>query len=181
MLKSIAWMGSVGILISGLTAASSADQASRSARVVSQLAAALTAQKLDAIAAKDPNEPDRFVAALFVPGTQLVVISARYASPLLLERKLALKQYRNVYTDLETSAVPQTSIVFEDRKVDGLCASRSQAADTLYDASTTPKIFDNDWDKQHLSEQVYRQQYVSADERYSRLLELLLWHANFDR
>ena len=55
---------------------------------------------------------------------------------------------------------------------DGLCSRRDQAADIVYDASYTAKIFDGDLDK-HKSDSTYEQQFVVADRHYGRLLKIL--------
>ena len=162
------------LLIDVVLAAAPADQTSRSATLAKQLTASLTEQKLDAIAALDPDEPDRFVAALFFPNAQLLVVSARYASPPLLLARLTQKQYRDVYLDLQAAPVPDSSVFFQDMNADGLCSSRDQTADLLYNGKGAPTIFDGDWKKHNLSEKEYEQQLTSADERYSRLLEILL-------
>ena len=120
------------------------------------------------------NSPDRFVAALFFPDAQLLVVSARYASPPLLNTRLSQRQYRDVYLDLQGSPLPNSSWFFQDMKADGLCAGRDQAADVLYGKNSTPTIFDGDWRKHNLSEQDYQQQLSAADEQYSRLLQVLL-------
>lgn len=58
---------------------------------------------------------------------------------------------------------------------DGLCAGRNMVADVVYDKdSTTPKIFDADWERHKMSQKAYEQEYVVADQQYSRLLEILL-------
>jgi hypothetical protein len=54
----------------------------------------------------------------------------------------------------------------------GLCVRRDQAADIVYDGSQTAKILDGDWDK-HTSDNTYEQQFVVADQQYSRLLKIL--------
>ena len=103
----------------------------RSAGLAKQLGAALLERKLEAIAARDPEKADRFVAALFFPDSQLLVISASYSSPSLLDEKLAQKNYRDVYLDLGTSQFANTSVFFQDMKADGLCDRRDQTADIL--------------------------------------------------
>jgi hypothetical protein len=162
------------LLVGGVVAAAPQDAASRSATLAKQLTAALTEQRLEAIAAQHPDEPDRFVAALFFPNTQLLVVSARYASPALLQTRLTHKQYRDVYLDLQAAPVPNSSVFFQDMKADGLCSSRDQTPDFLYNGSAVPTIFDGDWGKHKISEKDYEQQLTAADERYSRLLEILL-------
>jgi hypothetical protein len=162
------------LLVGGIVGAASQEPASRSAMLAKQLTVALTEQGLNAIAAQHPDEPDRFVAALFFPNAQLLVVSARYAAPPLLQARVTQKQYRDVYLDLQASPVPNSSIFFQDMKADGLCSSRDQTADLLYEGRAAPTIFDGDWRKHNLSEKEYEQQLTAADERYSRLLEILL-------
>ena len=63
-------------------------QETKSAALAKQLASALTAAKLDSVAAKDPVRPNGFVAALHIAGVQLAGRSAMNAisvvSPALL-------------------------------------------------------------------------------------------------
>jgi hypothetical protein len=164
----------LALLVHAVLAAAPADQTSRSATLAKQLTAALTEQRLEAVAAQHPDEPDRFVAALFFPDAQLLVVSARYASPALLQARLSHKEYRDIYLDLQSSPIPNSSVFFQDMAADGLCAGRDQTADLLYDGSATPAIFDGDWRNHDSSEKEYQQQFTAADERYSRLLEVLL-------
>lgn len=166
--------GLVLLIGSSVMAAAPPDQASRSETLAKQLTGTLTEQRLEAIATQHPDEPDRFVAALFFPNAQLLVVSARYTSPPLLQARLAHKQYRDVYLDLQGSPVPNSSVFFQDMNADGLCSSRDQTADILYDGSAAPTIFDGDWRKHNLSEKEYEQERTAADERYSRLLDILL-------
>jgi hypothetical protein len=161
------------LLVATLVPAASLDRASHSATIATELAKALSEQRLDAIAAQDPDEADRFIAALFFADSQLLVVSARHASPSLLKARLAQKQYRDVYLDLSGSSIADTGILFQDMNADGLCSRRDQAADIVYEGSQTAKIFDGDWDK-HKSANTYEQQFVVADQQYSRLLHILL-------
>jgi hypothetical protein len=161
------------LLVATLVPAAPLDRAADSATSASELAKALSEQRLDAIAAQDPDEPDRFIAALFFPGSQLLVVSARHASPSLLKARLAQKQYRDVYLDLSSAAIADTSILFQDMNADGLWARRDQAADIVYDRSHTATVFDGNRDKNR-SATTYEQQFVVADQQYTRLLKLLL-------
>jgi hypothetical protein len=69
-----------------LSPAVASAQDSKSAPLAKQLAAALEEGKLDSIAAKDPSAPDAFVAALYFPGMQLLVISGKYSVPATADR-----------------------------------------------------------------------------------------------
>jgi hypothetical protein len=104
------------LLVSGASA-----QETKSAALAKQLAAALAAAKLDSVAAKDPDQPDRYVAALYLPGRQLLAVSARYTAPALLNDKLAKKDYREIYIDLQSASIPETTVVHRSQ----LCASQS--------------------------------------------------------
>ena len=161
------------LLVATLVPAAPLDRPSHSAAIATQLAKALSEQGLDAIAAQDPDEPDRFIAALFFADSQLLVVSARYPSPSLLKARLAQKQYRDVYLDLTGASIANSSTLFHDMNADGLCSRRDQAADIVYDGHNTAKIFDGDWGK-HKSDNTYEQQFLAADQQYSRLLNVLL-------
>ena len=80
-------------------------QDAQSAPLAAKLAAALDAAKAVNIAAKDPSQPDVFVAALYMPGLQLLVISGKYAAPVLLDQRLAAREYRELYLDLNEEPI----------------------------------------------------------------------------
>ena len=161
------------LLVCAALGAAPAERSVRSAVLAKQLGAALLEHRLEAIAARDPEAADRFVAALFFPDSQLLVISASYSSPSVLDQKLAQKNYRDVYLDLGTSQFANTSVFVQDMKADGLCHDRNQTADILYEGGAST-IFDGDWKRHGGSQQDYEQRLAAVDERYSRLLELLL-------
>ena len=89
-------------------------QESKSAVLVKQLTAALDAGKLEAIAAKDPSAPDVYCAALYFPNAQLLVVSAKYTAPQLLDARLAKKEYRDTYIDLSSASVPTSKVFVQD-------------------------------------------------------------------
>ena len=67
------------VLLAGAAARGAAQPAAKSVAAAKALAAALDAAKLDAIAAADPAIPDTFVAALYMQGAQILVVSAKYS------------------------------------------------------------------------------------------------------
>jgi hypothetical protein len=162
------------LLVGSVVAAAPSDYTLRSPGLAKQVTTALAKQHLDAIAASYPDEPDRFVAALFFPDAQLLVVSARYSSPQLLQARLSQKQYRDVYLDLQGAPVPDSSWFFQDMNADGLCTGRDQAADAWYRGTAAPVIFDGSWKKHNQSEQEYQERLREADDHYSRMLEVLL-------
>jgi hypothetical protein len=150
-------------------------QESKSAPLAKQLTAALDAAKIDSAAAKDPANPDIYVAVLYIPGFQLLAISAKYSAPTLLDARLASKEYREVYIDLNSAGTPDSRLFIEDLGGDGLRARRedNQAFDSVENAGKR-MMFDNEWRKQQLSEQDYLKAFAAADERYSQILALIL-------
>ena len=150
-------------------------QESRSAPLAKQLAAALDAAKLDCIAAKDPSAPDVFVAALYFPGVQLLVVSGKYSVPQLLSARLAKKEYRDTYLDLNGASLPASKIFLEDPGADGVKAKREEnVAFDSYEADGKRTMFDGDWKKQKVSEQDYMKVFSAADERYTQILTALI-------
>src|SRR5262249_6542056 len=101
-------------------------QEGKSAALAKQLAAALDAAKLDSIAAKDPSAPDMFVAALYFPNAQLLVVAAKYTAPQLLDARLSKKEYRDTYIDLNSASVPESKVFVQDAGADGLKAKREE-------------------------------------------------------
>src|SRR5258706_6446881 len=118
-----------GILVVALVlgpAATSPAQDSKSSSLAKQLAAALDAAKLDSIAAKDPAGSDVYVGALYIPGFQLLTVSAKYSAPILLDGRLGKKEYRDVYIDLNSASTPGSKFFVEDLGLDGLRAKRDE-------------------------------------------------------
>lgn len=142
--------------------------------LVKHLATALTEQRLEAVAAQDPEDPNRFIAALFFPDTQLLVVSARYPSAEALIARLARKEYRDLYLDLSSSSQSPDSWFLQDMQADGLCSKRGQTADLLYEGTASRLVFDGDWQRHGESQADYEKQLSDADERYSRILEILI-------
>jgi len=150
-------------------------QGSNSATLAAELAAALDAAKVDAIAAKDPTLPDTFVAALYFSGTQFLVVSARYSVPQLLDERLMKKEYRDVYLDLSSASIPESKIFIEDAGADGLKAKREENRPfDSYEAAGKRTMFNSDWRAQNLSEDVYTSTFSAADERYAAMLRALI-------
>src|ERR1700730_865804 len=149
-----------------LRASVTSAQEAKSPALARELAAALDAAKLTSLAAKDPSQPDRYVAALYFPGSQLLVVSARYSAPLILDDKLAKKDYREIYIDLNSASIAESKLFIEDPAADGLKAKRAegQPFDT-YEVGGKRTAFDGDWKGQKLSEEEYLKAFSAADEQ----------------
>ncbi len=152
-----------------------AQQPPTSATVAASLTSALDAAKLDSLAAPDPANPGVFVGTLYFPGLQLLVVSAKYSVPVLLTDKIAKKEYRDVYLDLNSASDPSTKIFIEDLGANGLVArpDRDDPAD-VYEVAGKRVTFDRDWKAQNMSEDDYLKAFADADARYTDMLKALL-------
>ena len=150
-------------------------QDSKSAALASELAKLLDQMKADSVAAHHPGAPDQFVGALYFPGSQLLVVTARYQVPELLNTKLASKSYRDIYIDLNSASIAQTKIFVSDLGVDGLKAKRedNQPYDTI-EMKGKNLSFDGDWKKAKLSEDEYMKGFQQAEDEYAKMLQALL-------
>jgi len=158
-----------------LLAANVGAQEAKSSALVKQLAAALDAAKLDSIGAKDPAQPDVYVAALYFPGVQILAVSGKYSAPALLNDKLGQKDYRNVYLDLFGASIPGTKVFVEDLGANGLQPKRTEGQPfDAYEAAGKRTAFDGDWKNQKLSEEEYVKLFSMADEQYSHMVTALL-------
>lgn len=149
---------------------------SSSASSVGQLAALLDRSRLDSVAARVPGSDDTFVAAFYVPGQQLILVSGRYAAPSLLREKILGKRYREAYQDLYGASDLATRWVVEDLRADGLRAERVKdgPADVYTSAGGAPVFFDGEWKRHKMSEEAYRDVFRQADASYTRLVGVLI-------
>jgi hypothetical protein len=148
-------------------------QTSKSADAAKQLAAALDAGKLEAIAAADPADPTQFVAALYFQGAQILVVAAKYSAPPLLVQKIKEKNYRDVYIDLSSASIAGSKVFVIDTGVDGLAAKPGDGGADTFEQGTKEYLFDGDWKKAKLSEEEYMKAFAEADERYAKMLAVL--------
>ena len=162
------------VLLLGSGTASPHAQASRSADAARDLVGALEQLRLDAIAAVDPAEPGTFIAALYIPGGQLLVVSARHPSVEAVAYRIAARQYRETYLDLQATPTLQKKFFVQDAGADGILSavSGSEDVDVLYEDGVRQTLF-NGARAQHLTSAEYDAKLAESDTRYARLLTLL--------
>lgn len=160
-----------GSLVLALAAPAAAQ--TKSPALAKELATLMAERKLDSVAART-SSGDTYVAALAFPG-QLLVVSAKYASPALLNEKLVKKAYRDVYIDLNSASVPDSKVLITDMGADGLLATRErdQPFDN-YVAGNAAIAFDGNWREDKMSEQDYMKRFAEADATYAAALTSLL-------
>lgn len=151
-----------------------AAQDSKSAPLATELARLLDQMKLDSIAAK-VTAPDQYAAALYFPGSQLLVVGAKYYVPERMDVTLGEKKYRDVYIDLNSAAIPQTKIFISDLGANGLQSKRrgNQPFDTV-DTNGKSYSLDGNWGKAKISEGEYMKTFQDSDLEYAKMLEALI-------
>ena len=148
-------------------------QGSDSTHLATEVDSLLTARGLDAFAAADPQAPDRFVAALAFPKSQLLVVDAVYPAPALMQHQIAEAKYRDVYLALQQGGVADGRLFFLDLGYEGLRGS-ADAVDVLYEGAMKQMLFDGQPEKHKLTKSAYDKAFARAEATYSRLLNVLI-------
>jgi hypothetical protein len=136
----------------------------------------LSSRELTAFAAPLPDDPSRFVAALHIPGVQLLVMSARYQVPVLLRELIAKHDYRQVYLDLNAAAERSGRFFVEDLGGDGLGADRARDRpfDITWRNAVERTLYNSNWKEQQFSEDEYRARFTKDAAEYGQMLRVLL-------
>lgn len=160
-------------LVLSSAVALSAGQDSKSAPLAKQLAQALDAAKLEAIAAPDPTTGG-FVAALYIPGTQLLVVSGKFTTPDIGTHRISKNEFRELYMDLMGASVAGSRLFASDVSCDGFAfkPEGEVPADTWEVANKTHAF--EGAKKAKLTEEEYAKAYTQADQQYAHILQLLL-------
>ena len=156
-----------------LTPAAASAQDSRSATSVPEFVKMLETMKLDAFAVKG-SSPNEYVGALYFPGTQLLVVSAKFDTPWRADSLLGMKNYRDLYIELNSASQPNTKVFVSDLSANGL---RPKKDGNLYDtADVAGKTynFDGDWKKAKITEGDYSKAFSTTDDQYSQMIQALI-------
>jgi hypothetical protein len=163
------------VVVSAGSIAGADVQAGKSGPLAKELVQLMDKASTTFAAAKDPSEPDRFVAAMHLAGTQLIVISAKYSAPQLLDQALAEKKYQDVYLDLNSASTPGSREFVEDVGVNGLVANPEENTPVdSFEAGTKKTALTGDWKKLKITEEAYKEAYDQADTKYAAMLNLLI-------
>jgi hypothetical protein len=153
---------------------SAAGAQSKSGELARQLSQLLDEKKMESFAAADKDNAGVFVAAMYYPGTELLVVSARHFNPPAFTEKLAQKNYQDAYADLNAGAVAGSKVLVMDTFADGLVATpKAGSAPDSVDGSVAI-TFDGNWKKAKQTEEEYMKAYQTADAAYAHALEVLI-------
>jgi hypothetical protein len=158
-----------------VTPTAAAEQVSRSSRAAAQLTAVLQERKLEVIASRNPDQPGAFIAALYVPGSQLLVVTAPYAVAAVLDKYIADGKHMDVYLALNAADRQAERFFVMDMNADGLrreCAPGESFDSTIRDGSNIS--FDGNGRAQAMTGGAYDARFAKDDEHYARLLEVLV-------
>ena len=159
------------------------EPASKSAPVVKELVALLDARLesgMAFLAAKLPEGSDNYVGALYLQSVpQLLVVTAKYDPAVLMDGRLAKRDYREAYTDLNSASKAGSRAFFEDLLADGFMPTRSESIPFDMYTGTDGKLlqFDGDAKKAKLSDQEYASAFAAADAAYLKAVQALLAEA----
>jgi len=117
-----------------------------------------------------------------VRGGQMLVVSARHPSVDGLTQRIAARQYRDVYLDLQGTPTPQHKFFVQDSGADGISNARPEGGgvDVLYEDGVTQTLFNGRPKAQKLTPEQYNARLAAADARYAHLLTLLTAAARQD-
>jgi hypothetical protein len=151
-------------------------QTSLSATPAERLSRLLQERKLQHVAAVDPKERGRYVAAMRVGDSMVLLVTARYSAPVLLNERLFRGDHAGAYLELNGAADKDGKLFVQDLGAPGLHASREadKAFDIVYEAGAQRTAFDGDWKAQGMSKEDYLGAFREADGRYAHALEALL-------
>jgi hypothetical protein len=129
----------------------------------------LSSRQLTAIAAKDPDNPGRYIAALSIPDVQLLVVAASYPQPAALDDAIARKDYQTVYSALQGPTNRDGKVFFQDMAADGLHPDGDGTTDVMYEQGTDQTLFNGN--------KKAKEKFAKAEATYDRLLTVLLAQA----
>ena len=156
-----------------VTPAMASAQDSKSANPVGELVKMLDTMKLDSYAVKG-LAPNEYVGALYFPGSQLLVVSAKFETPWRADSLLAQKSYRDVYIELNSASLPQSKVFVSDLGANGLRFKKDGNTYDTVDVGGKTYNFDGDWKKAKITEDDYSKAYSSADAQYTQIIQALL-------
>ena len=152
----------------------SAQPTSKSSALAEELGKLMDDAGLTAVAAGYPDVENRYAAALYFSGRQLLVIAGAYEAPQLLDVKIVAGNYRDVYVDLNSSSPPETRIFVDDYGANGLVRMPVDGTTDRFTRADQVLLFNGDWAGQQLSETSYNEAYSTADSDFAAMLSLLI-------
>ena len=100
-----------------------------------------------------------------------MVMSAKYPAPPLLNERLARREYRDVYIELNAASAVEIADVrhrHRRRRPQGRRPTKRDDPFDIRDAAGKAFRFDGNWREDKMSEADYMKMYAEADDRYAQ-------------
>ena len=159
------------VLVLAPTVASAQD--SKSAPSVTELVKMLDSMKLDSFAIKGAS-PNEYIGALYFQGSQLLVVTAKFDTPWRADSLLEMKNYRDLYIELNSASLPQTKVFISDLGANGLRARKDGNIYDTADIGGKTYNFDGDWKKAKITEDDYSKTFTATDQQYTQMIQSLV-------
>ena len=156
-----------------LTPAMASAQDSKSASSVTELVKLLDSKKMDSFGVKGASA-NEYVGALYFPGSQLLVVRAKFDTPWRADSLLDMKNYRDLYIELNSASVPNTKVFVSDLSANGLRAKKDGNLYDTADIGGKTFNFDGDWKKAKIPEADYSKTFTDTDQQYLDMVQTLL-------
>lgn len=151
------------------------DSAARtSQQQAAELVRVMSERKLSAFVAADPVEDGRFVAAMHIPGSQLLVIRTRYAAPSLIRERILAGDFSQIYTDLHSAGERDGRLFIMDSGADGLTSGNEDHIDVSWRDARDQTMFNGEWKEQKLTETEYKKRFAEQERAYADMLGVLI-------
>ena len=173
MTRTIRRLSGIALAAILLLATAASAQDSKSATSVTELVKMLDSMKLDSFAVKGAS-PNEYVGALYFPGSQLLVVSAKFDTPWRADSLLEMKNYRDLYIELNSASVPQSKVFVSDLSANGLHSKKDGTVYDTADIGGKTFNFDGDWKKAKITADDYTKTYSTTDEQYTQMIQVLL-------
>ena len=170
--------GLAAALIGTLGGVSVAAQQTQSPALAKELVAELAKKKQECVIAKDPDVAGQYIAALHLPGLQLLVVSAKFADTAGMDFRMFSGDCMNGYADINAAVTATDRVVINDLGADGLVAIPKKEAprDGITRGGKEVKL---DGDLKSLkaakiTPEEFQKTFNDAEQTYSTYLRLLI-------
>jgi hypothetical protein len=161
-------LGSLILAPAGLKA-----QVSTSTAAAAELTKLLDERKLDSFAAGQGG--DQFVSALYFPGSQLLVVGAKYSKPDHITYLILNKNYKDAYADLSSASEQSSKLFVVDLGANGLRFKREANNLDTADIAGRSVTFNGEWGgRAKITEADYRKAFETTDAQYAQMLQTLI-------
>jgi hypothetical protein len=146
---------------------------SQSAALVLELTRLMDTMQLTNVAAQSE---DGYAAALYIPGSQLLIVSGTFASTERINYLLDKKAYSDAYVDMNGSSDRASRVLISDLGADGLRFDREKDAPFDYvDIAGKSISFNGEWGrKADISKDEYAAAYERTDAHYTKILRAFI-------